>query len=199
MSLEYEFTQVLLSHLQLSLIPALLGALAGGGLGALSGRFLVKKQIRSPWLIRAGELLPWRALAFSLAFLGLVSPFLLLSFGIRSIMRMGMAYSQPPVGLAVGFLALFFTAAAVVNASLPGNPAGRWLAAVRTVVVAAYFLSLLYELGAGGAGFLMTRALNNLDYSAWQHGVLIVVGLAILTDLVFGLFFSWLGRGVQWA
>jgi hypothetical protein len=45
----------------------------------------------------------------------------------------------------------------------------------------------------GGAGFLMTRALNNLDYNAWQQGVLIVLGLALLTDLVFGLIYFLVG------
>jgi len=168
-------------HLLISWIPWLIGIAVGGGLGALCA--LGNRAVLSarPALRPPSVLLPWRTLVMG-CLIATWSPFLVTLLGLGPITGGIM------VGASVCLLAMAFTASTLVENWYP-SPLGAHLAAgARTLAVASGLIAAgVGLLGGGGLGYTILEATRLEQYSVMWKGLLVVLALALVLDLGFGV------------
>ncbi len=171
---------VLSEHLLISLLPWLIGAITGGGLGyayALVARGLF---FRFPGLRRASMLLPWRTVAMTLP---LLSPYVVVLVGL------GTVAGAIIVGLFVFLFAVPFTAVVLLEYWYPPPLVIRFIARARTLATASVAVAAVGPpvVGSGGAGVLIFREGWLLaNYCQVLKGLAVVVLLSLIIDLLLG-------------
>jgi ABC-type proline/glycine betaine transport system permease subunit len=179
---------VLREHLLISLVPWLVGVIAGGSLGyacALTARSLFSAF---PSLRSVSMLLPWRVFAVTVP---LLSPL------IPVVLGLGTLAGATMVALLVLLVALPFTASTLLEHWYPSPLGVRLISGFRSLAAASVAVGTWIPMvaGSGGAGVLIFReGWQLLDYSLVLRGLCVVALLALVADVLLGVLQCLLGR-----
>jgi hypothetical protein len=167
-------------HLLISLVPWLVGAIVGGGLGYACALVARKLFSTFPGLRKASMLLPWRTAAVALP---LLSPLVAIPAGL------GIVTGAVMVGLFVFLFALPFTVITLLEQWYPSPLVVRFIARARTLGTASVAVAAVGPpvAGGGGAGVLIFGGMRLLDYAQMLRGFSIVVFLALTSDILLGV------------
>ena len=166
-------------QLFISIVPWLIGAGLGGGLGYWIARDLRRSIDARPQRRRLFLLVPWRSLIVSLPFL---------SFFMPMLTGLGLFSGALIVGIFVFIFVAPFTTTTLLNNWFPLPlrirlaSMGR-LAAVGAVSVAA----ATGVIGGFAASSVMLQALQLMDYGQFFGVFFMVFVVALLVDVLFGV------------
>jgi hypothetical protein len=181
--MENTFFRTLLDHALISLVPGTLGALVGIGLARLINKLLLSRP-KMP-AVGAANWIPWRGFLVALLVFLLTNAFPAIWLGI-GVFAAGLTI------LIATIVFSFAIAACADRNSLRDYPTRRYISAFRTALAASVGFGMFGAFyGAGGAGFLIQRGSNLLEYDLLWKGYGVVAVLAILADLFVG-FVDWL-------
>ena len=166
--------QDLTMSLLITLQPALLGGIAGGGLGYVLSKYAPRYAII--------EWMPWRTAVAVLVFWW--------AEGIPAINMFGLGMLSGMVTMAL--LAFVIALAAVVSASLESTPQQRAINTTRSSVIAAMIIGIrvTYLTGGGGLGARLYEGLQNASDIGFASAQMVLIAIALLflvVDLFGGL------------
>jgi ABC-type proline/glycine betaine transport system permease subunit len=176
-----QIQDALIEHLWISIVPWLVGGSLGGGLGY--GVALVVREFNNtrPGYLGIIALFPWRALAFTLAAIGVFNPYAIQLFGP------GELAGSISVGLLVFIVALPFSTSTILQYWYPPGPGERLISLARSLGVGAVIIAVLVTvMGAGGAGSLIWTGMREYDYDRFWAGYGLVAILALFLDVLLG-------------
>lgn len=167
----------ILAHVLMSCIPWVLGIAIGGGLGALCPLGMRAILSARPAWRRTLVLLPWRTCVMGLL-MAACSPLIVTLLGIRPFTGGIM------VGVAVGLLAMAFTATILAENWHPSPLVAQLVGGARTLAVASSLIAAgVGLLGGGGVGHVILNATRLMEYGPMWQGLLVILALALVLDL----------------
>ncbi len=171
---------ILANHLLITLVAWIAGLIVGGVGGVLIASLIRPRTSPKPDSIRGLAWIPWRTLVFMLM-LVVWSPLIPVWLGLGT--TTGMVIS----GFAISLIALPMMMSMSLNDSHTRSWLVHFISKARSLLFFAQFAALgVGYFGGGGAGLYLVEQMKLLDYGKVFQGFLIIVGLALVLDLVFG-------------
>ena len=165
-------------QLLLSLIPWLAGLLVGGGFGYFLARWLRPLIAKKIGLRRGLMWIPWRSVIVVLPYLAFFAP---VYFGL------GLMTGSYIVGIYVFILSIPFTAVTFLNHWFPFPLRIRVISLARIIAVGAISIAAATGIiGGFVAGSQMVESFRILNYAGFFTVFFMVLGIALLIDLLFG-------------
>lgn len=177
--MEYNLTaQLILYHLETSLLAWLIAIIVGGGLGYLF-TLLIRYGIQHlPWLRSLLVVFPWRSIATWIALVLGLSGLLIIQFGL----------GFPADTFTIGGVLLVFIIPWVTQTTLSPyfytNSLQRIISFGRTLAVLSIGIAVIFHFGLGN---FMDNAYANLNEQKITQGYAVIGIMMMVIDLLFGI------------
>lgn len=165
-------------QLLLSLIPWLVGLVVGGAFGYFFARWLRPLIMKRSGLRRGLMWIPWRGVIVVLPYLAFFAP---VYFGL------GLTSGSFIVAIYVFIFSIPFTAVTFLNHWYPLPLNVRVISLARIIAVGAISIAAATGIiGGFVAGSQMVESFRLLNYAGFFTVFFMVLGIAVLIDLLFG-------------